>query len=401
MWHLSPRAPEASGRLEDRLGLVTETYASPSTSRTESHAAAAAVQPGKPDVLIGLQYARGIAALTVAVTHAIVHPYLSAPNSSDGAAHLVARFGVTLFFIISGFIMVLTTGPGRFDPLVFMRRRLTRIAPLYYVATALVVVLLLLFPRVFKTTLWDPIHIVKSFLFIPAFDPGGSGSIHPTLRLGWTLQYEMFFYLAFACCWMLDVRRRAVALTVFFGGLVLLGLFVSPANAIARFAVQIDTVAFIAGVWMAVLMGGAQVPDLRTPRALAALAAAFASLAAIALLYPAIRDKPWTQLWLIGACVVMLWAMLACRNEPKGGPGRFLRAAGDASYSLYLFHMFAVGAVTAVAKKLPAPFMPPMIVVSAIAGIAIGFAAYRYVEQPLNRAFHRRQPGAKGSGAKS
>ncbi len=345
----------------------------------------------RPNVIVGLQYARGLAALIVAVTHAIVHPFLTGPGSSPDLPHLTARFGVTLFFVISGFIMVLTTGQGRFDPVLFMRRRITRVVPLYYVATAIVIVLLLIMPAAFKTTVFDLVHIIKSLLFIPAFEPTGSGAIHPTLRLGWTLQYEMFFYLAFALCWTLGLRQRAVALTLFFGGLILIGQFVDFKNAIFVAYVQLDTLAFVAGVWLAVFVGGQRV-SMRTSAAKIILGLVIGSAVVMALLYGEIRNSQWTQFWLVLFCVAVVWLLLSQRSEPRSLFGRFMLAAGNASYSIYLFHMFAVGGMTYIALRLlPAALLPIMIVLTAVAAVTIGFVAYRFVEIPLNRAFHRRQ----------
>lgn len=344
-------------------------------------------------MLVGLQYARGIAALIVAVTHAAVHPYLAGPGSSPDLPHLTARFGVTLFFVISGFIMALTTGAGRFDPLLFMRRRISRIVPLYYVATALVILLLVAAPAAFKTTVFEPVHIIKSLLFIPAYEPLGSGAIHPTFRLGWTLQYEMFFYVVFACCFMLDLRQRAIVLTIIFGSLMTLGQIMTFQNAIVVAYVQLDTLAFVAGVWLAVTVGSERI-DLRGRPASMVLGFVLASCVALVWIYGEIRNNPWTQVWLVAFCTAVVWLLLSQRQEPRSRFGKLMLAAGDASYSIYLFHMFAVGAVTYVALKLvPREFLPAMIVVSAICAVATGFLAYRYVETPLNRIFHRRQPG--------
>jgi len=113
----------------------------------------------------GLQWGRGIAALAVVFAHALGHPL---PELSE-LARLLGILGVTLFFVISGFIMVATTGRARFDPLAFMTRRLLRIAPLYYLLTCLTAVLVLALPSFFKHTVFEPGHFLKSLLFIPDF----------------------------------------------------------------------------------------------------------------------------------------------------------------------------------------------------------------------------------------
>jgi exopolysaccharide production protein ExoZ len=74
----------------------------------------------------GVQYLRGLAAVLVIVYHSmvmsVVAPYFS---------HPVGEFGVDIFFVISGFVMWVTTeGKGK-SPLGFWRSRVLRVVPLY------------------------------------------------------------------------------------------------------------------------------------------------------------------------------------------------------------------------------------------------------------------------------
>jgi peptidoglycan/LPS O-acetylase OafA/YrhL len=105
-------------------------------------------------------------------------------------------FGVDIFFIISGFVMMLTAPAfarrvnGTWD---FALRRIVRVAPLYWAATTAKLVVLLLAPAVVLHTTLDWPYVVKSYLFLPAY--AEDGSIAPLLAVGWTLLFEMFFYL--------------------------------------------------------------------------------------------------------------------------------------------------------------------------------------------------------------
>jgi peptidoglycan/LPS O-acetylase OafA/YrhL len=115
--------------------------------------------------------------------------------------------GVDLFFVLSGFIMMWTFGDRFGEPQAwrdFLRRRLLRILPLYWIFTVLMVFATLLFASRLETAVFTPEHALLSFLFIPHLSP--HGGIHPILALGWTLMYEMFFYLSFALA--LCVRRQ-------------------------------------------------------------------------------------------------------------------------------------------------------------------------------------------------
>src|SRR3546814_3674402 len=60
----------------------------------------------------------------------------------------------------------------------------------------------------------------------PMYEPAGTGGIWPMFRLGWTLNYEMFFYFAFAATFALGLVKRAIAITLFFLALIALGLMI-------------------------------------------------------------------------------------------------------------------------------------------------------------------------------
>src|SRR5690606_15744092 len=81
--------------------------------------------------IVTVQYLRGLAALLVLASHALLYPLVSQPLVYGRLGWL----GVILFFVISGFIMVTVTESGRFDPIGFMRRRVQRIVPLYWAFT--------------------------------------------------------------------------------------------------------------------------------------------------------------------------------------------------------------------------------------------------------------------------
>lgn len=175
---------------------------------------------------------RAVAALAVVAFHAstCLAPY---DNPTLEALFRGGAFGVDLFFAISGFIMVTIalerpTAPGE-----FLIRRLIRVGPLYWIATVAVVLAAAqaLIPPITVT----PGLLAKSLLFIPYFSPDHPGSIYPLLVPGWTLAYEMFFYLLFAL--VLSVSRRPDRLILLLGsalvGLFLAGLILAPQGAIA------------------------------------------------------------------------------------------------------------------------------------------------------------------------
>ena len=112
-------------------------------------------------------------------------------------------FGVDIFFCISGFMTMHST---QRDASHFLGKRLIRVLPFYYLMTLVTFLALLLIPESFAQTKANPAFLVKSLLFIP-FDIGG-GTLQPLMRVGWTVNCEIFFYLIFWISMKLNYRYR-------------------------------------------------------------------------------------------------------------------------------------------------------------------------------------------------
>jgi len=167
----------------------------------------------KTDKIEFIQALRGVAALLVVMEHA--QDYLPTP-SRDPFVNTGA-FGVDLFFIISGFIMVMTTRHlrgGLTDALQFMLKRICRIVPLYVIAAAAFV--LVTAGAGYFADGTNLLHFVRAMVFFPV-GPMTARQPHGFLPLlpGWTLNYEMLFYVIFAAS-MLFRRWRWVAIVAAF-----------------------------------------------------------------------------------------------------------------------------------------------------------------------------------------
>jgi exopolysaccharide production protein ExoZ len=162
----------------------------------------------------GIQLLRALAATAVVATHVqydFVH-HLRLPAALPAWFGFLGA-GVHLFFVISGFIMVYSstrlfgqaTGPSE-----FLRRRIARIVPLYWAVTT--VMLAYDLARGFAAADASGRLVLSSYFFVPYLRP--SGEMGPLYGVGWTLDYEMFFYVVFAIAL---VGRRAVAVCSIIG----------------------------------------------------------------------------------------------------------------------------------------------------------------------------------------
>lgn len=120
-------------------------------------------------------------------------------DSAFGITKLLAPYGslgVQLFFIISGFTMLLTFGDNFSSHTVgaFYIRRIARIVPLFWIA-----ILGYLLLDGLNSRFWAPngIHwseTISTFLFLNGFMPQAINAIVPG---GWSIAIEMQFYLIF------------------------------------------------------------------------------------------------------------------------------------------------------------------------------------------------------------
>lgn len=152
---------------------------------------------------------------------------------------------------------------------------------------------------------------------------------------------------------------------------------------------QLDSLGFVAGVWLALYAVRRRTPIGRVAFR-AVLAVALINLAAMAALYGAAKEAALTQVWLVLICTALigLFALRPDAFAAKGG--RWMVFLGDASYSIYLFHMFGVGAVTAISiRVMPAGALYPMMPIAFVAGVAVGALCYVMLERPLQAALRR------------
>ncbi len=104
--------------------------------------------------------------------------------------------GVDIFFVISGLVMTISVqrNAGRDHPAwTFAKDRIIRIVPLYWIVTTVKIAAVVAVPALATRTSLDPLYVAGSYALLPLYD--GSRLIPPVLPVGWTLTYEMFFYI--------------------------------------------------------------------------------------------------------------------------------------------------------------------------------------------------------------
>jgi exopolysaccharide production protein ExoZ len=326
----------------------------------------------KPGVVLSIQYLRCVAAMMVVWQHATGQ--VAAIDSQFGAN------GVDLFFVISGFVMVATTAGQGIRPATFIKRRLLRVVPLYWALTIAMVWVALVVPGTFSSLVVEADTLIKSLLFIPHFSATFPGQALPLLAPGWTLNYEMYFYAVFALTLMLPDIGRVPALVAYFGASVVLGWVLGPFEwAPGQTYTSPVLLEFVAGA----LIGRAWLSGrlhVCTPLSAAAVIVGFASLLFV--------DKGVEG---IGASLIVVGAL---NKTWAGWRHDLLRKLGDASYSIYLTHLFTLAAVRVSLSQ----FVPPgpnlfvdwlFLGLALVASAAVGYASFLCLERPLLSKFTR------------
>jgi len=338
-------------------------------------------------VVMGLQYLRFFAAFAVVYFHTgVLAANYAWPSFLPRA---FGESGVDLFFIISGFVMMHVTAGRSARPADFLVRRFERIAPLYWGITLVAVAVGLAIPNAMLDNKVEFSHVMLSLSFIPHVHPvPGKGG--PFYGVGWTLNYEMYFYVMFAFLLFALKRpgQRVAALIAWCATTTIAFLIFDPRMPIVRVYSNPILCEFVAGAtigWM-YHRGFLQRMPLRGALTL--------FIVGLALLTTYTESGEIRVVWQgVGAAALVAGALgLEAHGRIPRLPS--LALLGDATYAIYLIHpivltMFRVGA-----RQLHLPveqlgFGAPLVVIMTLASVAAGLLTHLWIERPLMDFFRR------------
>lgn len=321
-------------------------------------------------MLQSIQILRALAALLVVFAH---FEYMKPA---------VGGFGVDIFFIISGFIMTYIVNKSTDS---FLYRRVIRIVPLYYAMTFLTVGLYLAKPSWFRNVILTPTALAKSMLFIP-YHIKNSG---PILTLGWTLNYEMFFYVSIAFfVSILGGKKGIIACFIGLSIFVLTSQFVVWESYVVRFWGSTMVMEFIGGgilyyLWKHRLLHASQ--SLKNVLILLGFGAL------VFLLYAEYSYGLSHQRFLLfgGPSLLVASGFLSLENRinPRNKIHSAMVLLGDSSYAMYLVHPFVIYAFLRLAYSrlsLHGPVYDFLgLAVSIILVCLLSVAVHKWFEKPM------------------
>ncbi|WP_115687311.1 acyltransferase family protein [Cupriavidus taiwanensis] len=337
-----------------------------------------------------LQMLRGIAAMWVVAYHMQDHFDPLATAFPLSASDLLRKgyIGVDLFFVISGFVIAWTAlyKPGPHDaPIKFLLKRLIRVAPPYWIAT-------LYFAMLGDLSKIELEPILRSLFFIPIESNYPPIYGFPILLIGWSLNYEVYFYLSFSALLCLG-RRLSIQITYFAITLVILPaifsgkfsidpehLYKGISNTYILLATNPIILEFVFGMVLARLYGSLP-GTLRRSYVWLVLCASIVIFMAAFFLY-----EPRMSILFRGLpCACLVAGFLVVERYQLFSISRHLAYFGEMSYSIYLTHPFVLVVAKSIYATTPGQHYVQIAQYLLALAVALGFARffYKYVEQPM------------------
>lgn len=351
--------------------------------------------PHRPDLagrrFVAIQALRAVAALLVVFEHLkndMLRIFLDRDPLQSAWAGVPFSAGVDVFFVISGFVIAHSSAslhgrPGAWKT--FLTRRVARVVPLYWLLSGALAVLAV---TVLDPALYfpDASYLVASFLFVPA--PNVQGAILPLLPLGWTLNYEMAFYLVFALFVGLRQGRALALVAVTLLAVVAWGRIDPPSSVALVFWTDAILLEFLAGIGVYVALArGFSLPN--------GVRLALVPVAVALLLWLGEPNLPWR--WLFWGGPATLLVLAAVSGRPRSGRpfGQHLwEMLGDVSYAVYLSHLFVLIGVRRLllAFGLTGDFVVFVVFPVSVLAITLGvsWALNRLFEKPVLHVLRRR-----------
>lgn len=308
-------------------------------STHQSDRPAREVEQGR--LIRNLQALRALAALMVMVVH--LGPLLATAGLPVKAEFLGA--GVDVFFVISGFIMVHISRDRPPTAAQFLRSRIIRIVPSYWLVSFAFVT------AAFAMGNWQAdaagwAQLARSLFFVPG---GEAPFFFPLLYVGWTLNMEVYFYLTYAVALMFGLRQKGrIALVVVLLSMpVAANAVLAASGSLLLFYGNLIVYEFVAGMVL-----GAAWPLLgRIPLGLGW--SALCGSVVLLLLHEWIGGSVGRILGLGLPAVLIVGGALVAERHGATLKSRSVALLGSASYVLYLSHPMVISLFNNASRHIP------------------------------------------------
>lgn len=329
-----------------------------------------------------------------AILLVLFHHVFRGPADSFETLHHNGRFGVTLFFIVSGFLITTllareAADRGRISLRQFYARRAIRLLPLYYSVLALQCAVVFFTPIYGEASRALFVEKLPSYLFY--YSNVLTTATQGPFFFAWSLAVEEQFYLWFGFILVFLRRRHVIAL-------VAVALLAKAGASLVMGSLQEQSLSwrlafsYQEGLLCGVLLGFA----LHDDRGYGVFArvfgsrlvlAALGSACAIPLLLCNLRSATLGDDLLLTALLTLFTGALVIRPGASPFTAPLMRHLGRVSYGVYLLHWFVVSALD---RVIPADRPTWLFGSAALITWAVAGLSYHYFESPLIAWYRRR-----------
>jgi exopolysaccharide production protein ExoZ len=331
-----------------------------------------------------IQFLRFIAAFMVVTCHSFF--YTSERLGVGGFSWVQGSRGVDIFFIISGFVMVVSSQKIiNCDNgwAIFSWKRISRIVPMYWTATSAKLIIAIVLSEFVLHARPDFWLVLKSYFFIPSMNI--DGEIKPFLGVGWTLVFEMFFYVVFTFSLYIkaNVFKFVGAVLIFVS---ILSLFKIDNNSSWLFVADTLVLEFYMGMLLAKLIINKHFIPEKIAFIIFIVSMLFLLLSDSEVEFPKFIHDGVPAFFLVYSAISM--ESFIARWVP-----RFFIFGGAASYSIYLFHPLIAPVIPEVLKRIHFNLFSISVILTVVVSIIITSIIHKYYELPITKMinifFHR------------
>lgn len=342
--------------------------------------------------IYSLQVFRGLAAIMVLLAHS----NLMLNSHLFSGAFIPGYIGVDFFFVLSGFIIMLTCKKdiGSCNIYGYIRKRVLRIFPPYIVYTILTFLISYWYEKYtgFRLTYWIYVNVGNLLQSISLYPFSADKTKLPILPVAWTLTHEMLFYILFAALFFIKNKSGILLIAAAWivlivsahvmkvsGSNYLLDTFLSSRNlefimgcVMAYFAInyvnwKISVAALICGIGMLVVAWSNTLSG-----------------------YSITTLSDWAVYGIPFALIIFGSTRLERFIHNKDGKVfRFFVYLGDASYSIYLVHFIVIMVCKRAINDFGMEYGYVEFWLTSAIALVVSLAMYELIEEPMIRWFNR------------
>jgi peptidoglycan/LPS O-acetylase OafA/YrhL len=331
------------------------------------------IKKEKNTTIHSLQYLRAIAALLVVLHHSIWKSTQYGGSDSVMSWFTIGFIGVDIFFIISGFIISQIIYIKNINIFNFLKARLLRIIPLYWILTTVALVVFIIMPDKVNSSGGET-NILYSYLLFP-------DSSKFLIQNGWTLSYEFYFYFIISIGLLFSNKLKFIIPLSIIIFIVLFGSIYKQETVLYAFLTNSLLIEFLLGMLIFKI-----IKFIPSHQAISVL---YFFTAILILLYVEIYNGIGIRFidygipsLLIFISIFNLEEKIKCQKDSI--LGQIMMKIGNSSYSLYLIHPFILTLMSIILSKIGLnEFGYLFILILISTSVFAGYLCYKYLEMPM------------------